>query len=117
VKVPNRERAYIPSAKLYDYLLSETHSIGRWKAQFFRALGFNETNADALEQGLIAIAQSEEVTDTVSSRHGTKYVVDGPLQTPQGTFVQVRTVWIIDAGQERPRFVTAYPMSNPGDAT
>jgi len=110
MKLPNQENAYIPSPKLHDYLLSRTHSVGRWKARFFRALGFDETNVDVLEQSLIAIAHSEDVKDVVSSAHGTKYIIEGSLETPAGSRVQVRTVWIIDAGQDRPRFVTAYPM-------
>ena len=110
MKLPNRENAYIPSPKLHDYLLSKTHSVGRWKARFFRSLGFDETNVDVLEQRLIAIAHSENVEDVIPSAHGTKYVIDGSLQTLVSSFVQVRTVWIIDAGQNRPRFVTAYPV-------
>lgn len=110
VKLPNRENAYIPSPKLHDYLLSKTHPIGRWKAGFFRALGFDETNVDALKQRLIAIAHSKDVKDAVPSAHGTKYIIEGSLQTPVGSIVQVQTVWIIDAGQDRPRFVTAYPV-------
>jgi hypothetical protein len=110
MKLPNRENAYVPTSKLRDYLLSEAHPVGRWKARFFRALGFDETNVDVLEQHLIAIAHFEDVKDVVPSAHGTKYVIEGSLQTPAGSPVQVRTVWIIDAGQDRPRFVTAYPV-------
>jgi hypothetical protein len=110
MKLPSRENAYIPSSKLHDYLLSKTHSVGRWKPRFFSALGFDETNVDVLEQRLIAIAHSEDVKDVVPSAHGTKYVVEGLLQTPAGSLVQVRTVWIIDAGQDQPRFVTVYPI-------
>lgn len=57
-----------------------------------RGLGFDETNVDELEQGLLAIAQSEDVEDSVPSAHGTKYVIEGALQTPAGRLVQVRTV-------------------------
>ena len=110
MKLPNRARAYIPSPKLRDYLLSETHSVGKWKARFFRALGFDETNVDVLAQGLIGIAHSEDVKDVVSSVYGTKYTVEGPLQTPAGSVAQVRTVWVVEVGQDRPRFVTAYPI-------
>ena len=110
MKLPKRENAYIPPSKLHDYLLSKTHSVGRWKARFFGALGFEEMNVDVLEQRLIAIAHSEDVKDVVPSAHGTKYAIEGLLQTPAGGFVQVRTVWIIDVGQDRPRFVTAYPV-------
>ena len=38
-----------------------------------------------------------------------KHVVDGALATPHGDVVWLRTVWIIDTGLDRPRFVTAYP--------
>jgi len=110
MKLPYRESAYIPSPKLHDYLLSKTHPVGRWKARFFRALGFDETNVEVLEQGLIAIAHSEDVKDVIPSVYGTKYVIEGSLQTPTGSLVQVQTVWIIDAGQDRPSFVTAYPV-------
>jgi len=109
MKLPNRESAYIPPPKLISYLLSETHPVGRSKAKFWRAVGFDETNVAMLERGLIAIAHSEEVKEIVSSPYGVKYVIEGTLQTPAGNLIQVRTVWIIDTGQDHPRFVTAYP--------
>ncbi|OGP75365.1 MAG: hypothetical protein A2V86_00975 [Deltaproteobacteria bacterium RBG_16_49_23] len=110
MKLPHREKAYIPSPKLHDYLLSKIHSIGKWKAGFFRSLGFDATNVDELEQHLIAIAHSEDVREAMPSAHGTKYVVDGIIQAPDGRLVRMRTVWIIDVGEDRPRFVTAYPL-------
>lgn len=110
MKLPNRESAYISPSKLRDYLLSETHPVGRSKARFFRTLGFDETNINILEQGLIAIARSEDVKEATSSPHGIKYILEGALQTPGGGTVRIQTVWIIDAGQNRPRFVTAYPI-------
>ncbi|MCI0691296.1 hypothetical protein L0337_04725 [candidate division KSB1 bacterium] len=109
MKMPNREEAYIPPAKLRDYLLSETHVIGRGKAKFFRMFGFDETNMELLEKGLIAIAQNEDVKTVTISPHGTKYVIGGLLQTPLGRVISITTVWIIDKGQDRPRFVTAIP--------
>jgi hypothetical protein len=46
----------------------------------------------------------------MSSSYGTKYVIDGMIETPDNIAVQVRTVWIIEEGEDRPRFVTAYPV-------
>ncbi len=109
MKLPNRDFAYVPQAKIKDYLLSETHVVGRSKAKFFRMFGFDETNIDALEQGLIKIAQTQDVKDELPSPHGKKYIIDGTLSTPLGKSVKVETVWIIDIGQEKPRFITAYP--------
>jgi Domain of unknown function (DUF6883) len=87
MKLLNRENAYIPPPKLIDYLLSETHSVGRSKAKFWRAIGFDETNVEVLEQGLMAIAHAEDVKEIVSSPYGMKYVIEGSLQTPTGSVV------------------------------
>jgi len=110
MKLPNREKAYIPSAKVKDYLLSNIHSVGRWKAKFFRTYGFDETNKGLLVEQLMNIIHSQEVNDIIPSPHGIKYIIEGPLETPTGSLVKIRTVWIIDEGQDRPRFVTAYPL-------
>ena len=110
MKLENKEQAYIPVAKLLDYLLSETHPVGKSKAKYFRSLGFNETNIGLLKQGLLSIARSEEVKEVLSSDNGIKYVIDGTLKAPTGIMIVIRTVWIIDKGLERPRFVTAYPV-------
>ena len=109
MQLPNCDNAYIPPAKLAEYLLSETHAVGKSKAKFFRTLGFNETNSGDLKHQLLAIAQTEPVTKVLSSPYGTKYVVDGLIKTPDGNSVQVRTVWIVEEDEDRPRFVTAYP--------
>lgn len=73
-------------------------------------MGFNELNIDLLKQGLLTIAQIEDVKEAVSSMHGVKYIIDGLLQTPVGDTIMIRTIWIIDKGQTRPRFVTTYPV-------
>ena len=114
MKLPNREKVYISPEKLTNYLLSETHPVGKSKAKFLRSVGFNESNVDVLEQSLILIAQSNEVAETTETSHGTKFVIDGEIKTPTGVVVQLRTIWIIDAGEDIPRFVTAYPGNDKG---
>lgn len=109
MKLPNYNKAHIPQAKLDDYLLSPTHPVGKGKAKFFRSFGFNEHNADVLEVGLLAIAQTEEVLEVNRTAFGVKYIIDGTLLTPENTVINVRTVWIMEDGEERPRFVTAHP--------
>jgi hypothetical protein len=110
MEFPNRENAYIPLSKLKDYLLSETHLVGKSKAKFLRSAGFNEMNIDMLIQGLISIAHSGDIKEVLSSTHGVKYVIDGLLRTPAGGSIEMRTIWITDKGQVRPCFVTAYPL-------
>jgi hypothetical protein len=109
-KLPNAADARVPLAKLTNYLLSLSHPVGGAKAKFFRRLGFDESTVLELKRGLIAIATSQPVSESVTSVHGTKYIVDGNLDAPGGTRVQVRTVWIVEPGEDHPRFVTAYPF-------
>jgi hypothetical protein len=108
--LPNCEKAYVPKEKLSNYLLSETHAVGRAKARYFRSIGYTAENADDLADSLVMIARSEGVFQEIASDFGTKYVIDGELVTPMGTSVQLRTVWVIDPQDACPRFVTAYPI-------
>lgn len=110
VNLPNRENAFIQPQKLLGYLLSESHSVGKSKAKLLRTVGFNETNVDILEQELLKIARSQAVKEVVSSPHGMKYIIEAELTAPNGQVIKLRTVWIIDLGQETPRFVTAHPV-------
>jgi len=109
MKLPHGESAYVPQPKLTEYLLSETHPIGQSKARLLRAAGFNESNVSALEQALLAIARSEDVSETEETGYGVKYVIEGSLQTPGGDPLRMRTVWVIEPEENQPRFVTAYP--------
>lgn len=109
MRLPNAEIARVDREKLEEYLLSETHPIGRSKAKFFRGVGFDESSIDVLVQGFLAIAKTEDVTQILASVHGVKYTVDGAVETPSGARVKLRTIWIVDQGQDRPRF-TAYPV-------
>lgn len=68
-----------------------------------------------LERDLIAIAVSHTVSESVRSPHGTKYIVDGMLDSPSGARARVRTVWIVEEGKDHPRFVTAYPFRNESE--
>lgn len=96
--------------KLTDYLLSPSHPVGRSKARFFRGLGFDASDADALRAELLMLARRGEVKETKRTPYGTKYVVVGSIRTPGGEEATVTTVWIAEAsGSTAPRLVTAYP--------
>jgi len=109
MNLPNYEKAYVPKQKLSNYLLSETHAVGKEKARYFRSFGYTEENADLLADALLMMAKSEVVSQEVASRYGTKYIIEGDLVTPNGTKIRLRTVWVVELYDERPRFVTAYP--------
>jgi len=109
MKLPNAERAFILPEKLTSYLLSETHPVGKSKARFFRNLGFTPINADVLAAQIIEIARTTDNAVLSSSPHGQKYSLVGTVVSPDGRHALVQTVWIIEADDDRPRFVTAYP--------
>ena len=91
MKLPNSENALVPKDKLENYLLSEIHPIGRFKAVFFKNLGYDDGDTDVLANDLSSIAQQED------------------FQTPSGATVAMRTVWIIEQDNPQPRLITAYP--------
>lgn len=110
MKLPNFDKVIIQKEKLIDYVLSETHSTGRFKAKYFRRLGFDETNIHLLEEALRKIAKKEEIQDEITSQYGIKYILDGQINSPIGKIVRVTTVWIVEKDQNIPRFVTVYPV-------
>lgn len=109
MELPNSERAFINPSKLESYLLSETHPEGKSKAKLLRDCGFNDENVSFLEQSLLEIARVNPVIETITTVHGTKYMIEGILETPSTKSLRFLTVWIIDTNQNMPRFVTAYP--------
>jgi hypothetical protein len=110
MKLPNRTKAVIPVNKVTDYLMSKTHPVGRFKADFFLKIGFSKEHEKELEQLLLKIAQEQDVVRSISTTHGTKYIIHGTLVSPTGVRAELITVWIIEQNQENPRFVTAYPQ-------
>ena len=109
VRVPGVENAELDPKKIRDYLLSATHPLGRFKASFFRALGYTSSNWDVLASDLRALAERGEAELAGMNDYGQKYLVRGILKGPSGGSATVVTVWIILSGEGVPRFVTAFP--------
>lgn len=59
---------------------------------------------------LIEHGKQNPVDSSVESDYGTRYIVEGELDTPDGRTPHVRTVWIIEPHQTSPRLITAYPV-------
>lgn len=58
------------------------------------------------------MVKAEKVSDyLLSSTHpGTRYTIDGPLNSPDGRTPRLQVIWFIESGGEIPHFVTAYPL-------
>jgi hypothetical protein len=106
---PHADLAFVPARKLTGYLLHVRHADGGPKALYFRAHGYDEGSADALDAGLLHIARTGRVVDQRETGYGISYGVSGVLHTPRGTALRVRTVRVLADGERRPQFVTAYP--------
>lgn len=109
--LPNAHLAVIDREKITDYLLNPAHPDNGGKARFFKGMEYSTDEWAVLAQALRAHAVRTPVARRIESKHGRKYVLEGPLTTPSGRPVNVRTVWIIDRGSQTPRLVTAYPYA------
>ncbi|MBS3809999.1 MAG: hypothetical protein KGY38_07600 [Desulfobacterales bacterium] len=94
-----------------DYLLSETHPIGRAKARYFNHLGFSRNNIEELKSLLLEIANNSPVEEQIDTVYGKKYVVKGDMQVASDKKYFIVTVWVIEKNDTVPRFVTAYPLT------
>lgn len=110
MRLPNAEFAVVERAKITEYLLNLKHPDNGGKAAFFEALEFSRSNSDTLANALRKLAIISDVTESMATVHGKKYIVDGKLENPAAKEAWVRSIWIFDAGTDFPRLVTAYPL-------
>ncbi len=108
MKLLNRDRAVIQDEKLRDYLLSQAHPVGRFKAAFFHALGYRGESWETLETDIRALLRNQARTRE-KTEYGQKFEVRGMITGPSNKSAELVTVWIVLNGEDFPRFVTAYP--------
>ena len=107
--MPNASLTIVQRSKIVEYLLNESHVDGAPKADFFLRFGFVKDDWKSLAKALKRHGATGQVTKTITSSYGTRYCVDGLLETPDGRNPVVRTVWIIEIGGTTPRLITAHP--------
>lgn len=110
MKLPNYNQAIVPRRKITDYLLSSAHRDGHGKAAFFSRFGFTPESWQTLAEALFHHAAQHEIVKMEETPFGTRYVIEGELETPGGRTPIIRVVWFIEIGEEMPRLVTAYPQ-------
>jgi hypothetical protein len=111
--VPHDDQAEVPEPKIRRYLLDPAHSAGGSKARFFHQFGFAAEPWDRMADQLKRHVRENEVVEVRQKEHGTSYAVDGPLDAPDASRLQVRSVWFIENGAKTPKFVTAHPLPKP----
>ena len=109
MKLPRARRARVDEGKVVGYPLSTHHPDGRSKAAFFGSFGFSAARWELLADALRDHGRNGEVTSIATSDYGTRYSVDGIIETPDGRNPRVRTVWLVDENGA-PRLITAHPL-------
>lgn len=110
MKLPHAAKARVERKKIVEYLLSLSHPDGSAKARFFIRFGFSFERWKIFAEALRQHGRTHDVSASIGSRHGTRYSVDGSLETPDGRNPKVRTVWVVAKRSKSPRLVTAYPI-------
>jgi len=110
MKLPNLEEAVIPQTKIGNYLLNLEHPDGGSKARFFLHFGFQRVAWKVLAEALRQHVRDNEVARLDTDADGVTYIIEGTLVTPSGRKPRVRSVWLLEAGELAPRFITAYPL-------
>jgi hypothetical protein len=110
-ELPEAASAIVDERKIREYLLADDHPAGRAKAAFFRQFGFRTSSWRNLRTALLAHAREARVVSAVTTEFGKKYVLDGPIGSPDGRTPRLRTIWFVATDETRPRLVTAYPMA------
>lgn len=105
-----RDQLEVPVAKLEKYLLAVNHPVGGPKAVFFLRFGFSPDEPGLLRDVLLNHGRTGTVKAEPDTEHGSTFVVEGPIDTPRGAQVLIRSVWIQLKDDATVRFVTAYPI-------
>lgn len=110
MRLPHASEAAVPESKVVEYLLSPTHRAGKSKATFFSRFGFSANQWQEMAEALRRHAAENDVREQEHTAFGIRIIVDGPMNAPDGSVLNVRSVWFIDTGGHVPRFVTAHPL-------
>jgi hypothetical protein len=111
MKMPNNDLSIVVDNKITDYLLSETHNIGKHKAAFFKRFGFDLENIETFSDALIQHSFDREIDKTKISDFGEKFELKCTIETPDNRNPCIVTVWIVENGEETPKLITAYPSN------
>lgn len=88
----NADQAIIEPGKLRGYLLSRTHPVGRFKAIFFRSLGYSVSRWQLLEADLRKHLLANDPEAEWVTPYGRKLVVRGRPEGPGGRSAELVTV-------------------------
>ncbi len=110
MKLPNASELIVEREKILNYLLNPMHRYGAAKTRFFTLFGFRAEAWEILADALREHGRVHEIVRIRETGFGSRYVVEGALNTPVGRRPRIRSVWQFDEGTIAPRLITAYPL-------
>lgn len=109
MKIPNNNLSFVADNKIRDYLLSNIHEFGKYKADFFNRFGFDISDINTFKDSLIQHSIDRDIEKIIDTNFGVKYELKCEINTPDERNPCIVTVWIVENGQDEPKLVTAYP--------
>jgi hypothetical protein len=111
MKITELYKIEIPENKLEKYLLNISHPDGYSKALFFKKHGYEINNSDLLEVELKKFANIFEVSKTIETQFGTKFIIDGFIKSFINQIIEIRTIWFVEKSDSKnAKLVTVYPL-------
>jgi hypothetical protein len=99
VRLPRADEAVIPTPKLVNYALDQTHERGQHKARVFAsALGITAADWRYLHDQILAAVPNADVRGTRITPFGIAYEVVVMLDGLNGKTLPVVTTWMINLG-------------------
>lgn len=107
--LPNYQNSIVEDKKIIEYLLNLSHKIGASKANFFYKFGFTLDNIELFRNSILNHAVNREIETFKEDEYGKIYTLVCSFETPDFRNPCIKSVWIVNKGEECPRLVTAYP--------
>lgn len=108
-----RDKIIIDKAKVINYLLNTNHPEGRSKALFFKYYGFYDENPLLFQKAMKNhFYLNFNTVINIETPYGTKIILQGPIETPKGKKVLIKSIWFKELHSKCIKLVTAYPSND-----
>lgn len=101
--------AFIPDAKVRDYLLSDAHDKARSRHKFFTAYGFSQAAWPQLQSALLEQLARAVRRLVREDAYGRTFAAVGPIRTPSSQTLIITTFWIVRHDDPCPQLTSALP--------
>ena len=99
--------ALIASEKLTKYLLVK-RPVGD-KSEFLKQAGYTVNNWSRLEQDIRDQILTKDAVSIEWTPYGELFEIRASLTGPNGQSLRLRTVWMLESGSGKTKFITLYP--------